>query len=70
MRLVADVRSRRVLVVLYNVEHVIAAASVIAELLTACPGLTVLATSRMAMRLRGEYEFPVAPLGTPVQRQL
>jgi non-specific serine/threonine protein kinase len=55
---------RRTLLVMDNFERVVAAAPVVSELLAACPHLTVLATSRVPLRLSGEHEFPVAPLPT------
>ena len=58
-------RERRLLLVLDNCEHVAAAAPGVAELLERCPSLAVLATSRMALNLRGEHEYPVAALGLP-----
>jgi predicted ATPase/DNA-binding SARP family transcriptional activator len=58
-------RSRRLLLVLDNFEHVLPAAMTVAELLDAGPGLTVLATSRTPLRLSGEQEFPLAPLPLP-----
>jgi non-specific serine/threonine protein kinase len=51
--------------VLDNVEHVVEAAPQLGELLAACPGLTLLATSREVLRLAGEHDVPVAPLSLP-----
>jgi predicted ATPase/DNA-binding SARP family transcriptional activator len=57
-------RSRELLLVLDNFEHVLGAADVVAELLEDAPGLKVLATSRERLRLRGEHRFDVDPLST------
>jgi predicted ATPase/DNA-binding CsgD family transcriptional regulator len=53
------------LLVLDNLEQVAAAAPDVAALVAACPGLTVLATSRTPLRVRAEYEYPVSPLALP-----
>jgi predicted ATPase/DNA-binding XRE family transcriptional regulator len=58
-------RDRRLLLVLDNCEQVLGMAPDLAALLAACPALTVLATSREVLRLRGEQEMPVAPLALP-----
>ena len=51
-----------------NLEQLPAAGSVIAELLAASPGLRVLATSRAPLHVRGEHEYPLAPLQLPGPR--
>jgi excisionase family DNA binding protein len=55
----------RSLLVLDNFEHVLPAASLVTDLLAACPGLTILVTSRARLRLTGEHTFPVPPLMIP-----
>jgi predicted ATPase len=63
--LIDRVQGQRLLLVLDNVEQLVAAASDLGALLAACPDLTVLATSRIVLRLRGEHEVALAPLPTP-----
>jgi len=58
-------RERRMLLVLDNFEQVIAAAPLLTDLLTGSAELRIVVTSRAALRVRGEHEFPVAPLETP-----
>lgn len=55
------------LLLLDNFEQVAAAAPHLAPLLSACPHLKMFITSRALLRLRGEYEYPVLPLGIPPQ---
>jgi predicted ATPase len=68
-KLITDVqsylRARRLLLVLDNFEQVVGAAPQLAELLGVAPGLVVLVTSRVVLRLSGEHEFPVPPLPVP-----
>jgi predicted ATPase/DNA-binding SARP family transcriptional activator len=53
------------LLVADNLEHVLEAAPLLAELLAACPQLGILGTSREPLRLRGERCVPVDPLAVP-----
>src|SRR5438105_1994136 len=61
---------RSLLLLLDNFEHVLAAAPLLADLLDACPHLKLLVTSRAALRLHGEHEFPVSPLALPDLKHL
>ena len=60
--------TRALLLVLDNVEQVVDAAPELAGLLTSCPGLTLLVTSRETLRIEGEHEFPVPPLHSRTRR--
>lgn len=62
-RLREFLRGRRLLLVLDNFEHVLDAAPLATDLLGAAPGLRILATSRARLRLSGEHEQAVPPLG-------
>jgi len=64
-RLTHHLRDKLTLLVLDNLEQVIAAAPVVAKLLAACPLLKILATSRVALRVRAERQFAVPPLALP-----
>lgn len=59
--LVAALRDRDLLLVLDNLEQLRAGSGLLADLLAACPQLVILATSRVALRLRAERRHPVAP---------
>ncbi|RIK39664.1 MAG: hypothetical protein DCC55_17550 [Chloroflexi bacterium] len=56
---------KHLLLVLDNVEHLLAAAPGVVEWLAACAWLHVLVTSRAALRVRAERQFPVSPLALP-----
>jgi predicted ATPase len=63
-------RQRQVLLVLDNLEQVSSSGSDLVALLERCPGLQIVATSRHALRVRGEQlmsvdPLPVPPPGTP-----
>ncbi|MGV9730935.1 BTAD domain-containing putative transcriptional regulator [Streptomyces albogriseolus] len=70
-RLAEHCGPRRMLLILDNCEHVVeAAARLVETLLERCPGLTVLATSREPLGVRGESLRPVEPLPEPVALRL
>ncbi len=59
-----------ILLLLDNFEHLIKAASTVADLLVMAPHLKILVTSRAALHVYGEHEFPVTPLELPDVRSL
>ena len=63
--LVRALGARRLLLVLDNFEHVLAAGPVLVELLVGCPGVTLLVTSRTLLRVSGEHVLAVPPLALP-----
>lgn len=58
-------RTRQLLLVLDNFEHMAGAGPLVAELLAASSGLKVLVTSREALRISGEHERALPPLPLP-----
>jgi predicted ATPase len=54
-----------VVLVLDNMERLIDASRDLDELLARCPGVKILATSRTALQLRAEHEYPVPALSVP-----
>jgi predicted ATPase/transcriptional regulator with XRE-family HTH domain len=61
----AALRDKHLLLLLDNFERLLPAASQLTALLTGCPQLTILVTSRAVLHIQGEYEFPVSPLALP-----
>jgi excisionase family DNA binding protein len=59
-----NLKQRNLLLVLDNFERVLPAAPAIADLIAACPGVQILATSRIPLHLYEERLFPVQPLPT------
>ncbi len=64
-RLADYLRERRVLLVLDNFEQLADGAPHVNALLRAGPGVRLLVTSRGALHVSGEQEYPVPPLGLP-----
>jgi predicted ATPase/class 3 adenylate cyclase len=58
-------RGRRMLLVLDNFEQVVAGGPRLVALLASAAGLKLLVTSRAPLRLSGEHEYAVPPLGVP-----
>jgi predicted ATPase/DNA-binding XRE family transcriptional regulator len=61
--------TKELLIILDNFEQITAAAPQVGDLLRAAPGVKLLVTSREALRLQGEREFPLEPLPIPAENQ-
>ncbi len=66
----AALRACRMLLVIDNFEQIVEAAPFLIDLLVACPGLTLLVTSRETLHMRGEHTFAVLPLPVPASNQV
>jgi predicted ATPase/class 3 adenylate cyclase/DNA-binding CsgD family transcriptional regulator len=69
-RLKGELQQKQMLLLLDNFEQVMSAAVQVVDLLTACPKLKVLVTSREALHVRAEQEFTVPPLPLPDLKHL
>jgi predicted ATPase/DNA-binding CsgD family transcriptional regulator len=58
-------RDKNALLVLDNLEQVVAAAPALARFIAGLPALQVLGTSRIRLRITGEQQYPVPPLDSP-----
>jgi predicted ATPase/class 3 adenylate cyclase/DNA-binding CsgD family transcriptional regulator len=63
-------REKQVLLLLDNFEQVVSASLQVADLLTVCPQLKVLVTSRIVLHVRAEHEFTVPMLALPNLKRL
>ncbi len=63
-------REKQLLLLLDNFERLVQAAPQLVDLLTRCPQLTLLVTSRAVLQVQGEYEFGVSPLALPTREQI
>lgn len=60
--------NKQLLIVLDNCEHLIEdVASLTSSLLSGCPRLKILATSRESLRIPGEWQYPVPALDVPAE---
>jgi predicted ATPase/DNA-binding CsgD family transcriptional regulator len=64
-RLLTQLRERELLLVLDNFEQLLAAASVVADILKGTHAVRIIVSSRAPLHLTGEQEFPVPPLKLP-----
>jgi predicted ATPase/DNA-binding CsgD family transcriptional regulator len=65
-----SLRDKHLLLFLDNFEQVVTTAPRLSDLLTICPRIKMLVTSRAPLHVSGEHEFPVPPLATPDLKQL
>ena len=69
-RLQRQLRSANTLLVLDNFEHLTLAAPLLSDVLAECPSVRMIVTSRRALRLRWEHEWPIAPLSDAAAAEL
>ncbi len=64
-RLKSFLREKHLLLLLDNFDQVPTAAPLLSELLSACPQLKLLVSSRSVLHMQGEFEFPIPTLSLP-----
>ncbi|MCU0497726.1 MAG: NB-ARC domain-containing protein [Anaerolineae bacterium] len=64
-RLLEQLQSKRLLLILDNFEHLLDGAGLIARILSAAPGVKILATSRERLHLQGEWLYEMHGLAIP-----
>jgi predicted ATPase/class 3 adenylate cyclase/DNA-binding CsgD family transcriptional regulator len=69
-RLKEVLRQKQMLLLLDNFEQIVSAGIQVVDLLIACPSLKLLVTSREALHVQAEHEFPVPPLALPDPKRL
>jgi predicted ATPase len=69
-RLKIFLRDKQLLLVLDNFEQVLLAAPLLADLLSSCPELKILVTSRALLYIGGEYECTLQPIEVPNMRHV
>lgn len=67
--LIGYLRTKRLLLLLDNFEHILPATFVVADLLAICPKMKIVVTSRAPLRVRGEHEWSVDPLPFPAAHE-
>jgi predicted ATPase/class 3 adenylate cyclase len=67
---VDQLRDAELLLILDNFEQVVEGTPVVDRLLDAAPGLRILVTSRVPLRLAGEREYHVRPLALPIAAEV
>ena len=58
-------QEKKMLLVFDNFEQLVSAAPIVAELLAAAPQLKIITSSRIALQLQSEHEYPVPPFDLP-----
>jgi predicted ATPase/DNA-binding CsgD family transcriptional regulator len=67
--LIVSLRDKHLLLFIDNFEQVVTAAPKLVYLMTSCPRIKMLVTSRAPLHISGEHEFPIPPLATPDLKQ-
>lgn len=68
-QLLAVIQEQSLLLILDNFEHILPARSVVVDILSACPKLKILITSRVMLHVRAEHLLEVSPFALPEPQQ-